>query len=266
MWGHPLSFTGGVYESKSSSVSASSDSGFVYRNGNTYVYNTAHNGYPVYRDTGMVNTTTSVQTVGLFVSPHFLLTSTPSKQNGFHLYLSVYAEMLWQRVTSTFDYSKANIDTVYYKTSLTGPNGAYRYNYKENTINLDYRSHYFGLGLPIYIKHDNYTFYLNPVLGATDQQFTFLQNTINGQSVNIAAHYNVSQYEYANPLIGFATPKNTWNMFYIWQFRLTSEQYGVSFTGEIRGMFLTQSTPIISLSISKKFDPGKFFESIFGKQ
>jgi hypothetical protein len=69
----------------------------------------------------------------------------------------------------------------------------------------------------------------------------------------------------SNPLNDFATPKHSWNLFYLAQFRLTSEQYGVSFTGEVRGIFLHQSTPIISLSVSKKFDVGKFIDAIFGK-
>lgn len=74
-----LGFTGGVYESKSSSFSTSSDSGIIYRDGTSYLpqYDTSSqsNTYRYYRDTGSIITTTDVQSIGIFFSPHLRLTN-----------------------------------------------------------------------------------------------------------------------------------------------------------------------------------------------
>jgi len=254
---YPISFTGGVYESKSSSVSASSDSGIIYRNGSSY-NSIPNKGYPFYRDTGSVKSTATVQSIGLFFEPLLLLTNKESKENGLHIYLSSYLEMLWQRVNTTFSYPSGHTDTLYDQNI----GSIYLHNYKENTTSLDYRSHYFGFGLPIYIKEDAYTFYLNPVLGITNQQFVFTQPS---QYISdFIPDYKINQSMDPNPLSNFETPKKPWNKFYIAQFRLTSEQYGVSFTGEVRGFILRQSKPQISLSISKKFDVGKLVSTILG--
>ena len=47
-----------------------------------------------------------------------------------------------------------------------------------------------------------------------------------------------------------------------WQFRLTEETYGIVFTGEVRGFFLKNSKPAITLSLSKKFDLGDLCHAI----
>ena len=86
-----FSFTAGVYESKSTSTSLSSDSGMIYRDGNSYFKkNIPPNkvGYPYYRALGSITTATSVQSIGLFFSPHLRLNLTPTEQDGWHIYLS----------------------------------------------------------------------------------------------------------------------------------------------------------------------------------
>jgi hypothetical protein len=254
----PISFTGGVYESKSSSASNPSVQTGNFTTTNSFT-NVAGKGYPYYTSTDTASATLTVQTTSMFFSTLFRLNQIPSKTNGFHIYASIYAEMLWQNVTSSITHSKINTDSVNYAPTLTSVNSILSYP-QNSTLNYDFRSHYFGLGMPIYIKQDDYTFFMNPVIGRTNQKFTFSQEE--------PAPYNNTmqrEYEYPNPAVGFLIPRKAWNTFYIAQFRLTSEYYGVSLTGEVRGLFLHQNKPIVSLAISKKFDIGKVLGGFLGQ-
>lgn len=51
-----------------------------------------------------------------------------------------------------------------------------------------------------------------------------------------------------------------WYAFYLVQFRLNEEQYGLSFSGEVRGLLKKNSPPVITLVLSKKFDLAKLIE------
>ncbi len=254
----PVSFTGGVYESKSSSASNPSVQTGTFKTANSLI-NVAGKGYPYYTSIDSASASLTVQTTSMFFSTLLRLNQIPSKTNGFHIYASVYAEMLWQNVTSNITHSKIKTDSVNYASSLTAVNTYPSYP-QNSSLNYDFRSHYFGLGMPIYIKQDDYTFFMNPVIGRTNQKFTFSQEE--------PAPYNTAtqrEYEYPNPAVGFVIPTKAWNTFYIAQFRLTSEYYGVSLTGEVRGLFLHQNKPIVSLAISKKFDIGKVLGGFLGQ-
>jgi hypothetical protein len=277
----PVSFIGGVYESQSTGQSMSSDSGLVYRDARSYVQDATTKKFPYFRDAGSFNATTSIKSVGLFFSPHFKFAGDDTEKDGLHLYFSMYAEMLWQRVKTVYNYDNLNNVATYYADT------AHIYNqvFKESQNSMDFRSHYFGLGLPLYISSGDYNIYINPVIGRTNQRFTLVQtpdkNDIDRQkslyeSYILSTPNNTPNNDPLNNLnpsstlnnayySGYLTPKNTWNWFYVLQFRLTSEKYGIAFTGEVRGLTLRQNKPIVSLALSKKFDPGHLFGTLFGK-
>ncbi|HEY0245600.1 MAG TPA: hypothetical protein VGC01_08565 [Mucilaginibacter sp.] len=249
-----LSFTGGVYESQSISTGSRADSTFNYKNGASTIYNqngTIH-GYQYYTDTGSIKSTTQVKSIGIFFSPHLRLTNGKTDENGLHLFFSLYAELLWQRVSTTLDYSKTNLTaTIPLDSTKTIPSGI---PYKQQSFNLDYRSHYYGLGLPVYIKANGYNLYINTVFGVTNQRFVITDNS--------TAMLNANQYsptvQNLNPtytqILNFAQPKSRWNNFYLVQYRLNEVVYGLTFSGEIRGLLLYGSKPVITLALSKKFD------------
>jgi hypothetical protein len=237
-----LSFTGGVYESQSVSTNSSSSGGIAYRDLNS-----------VYRDTGTVSANTSVKSIGILVSPHLKLTAGRIDANGLHVFLSYYAEMLWQTVTSNFTYPK-NTSIV---ESASNPNIS-DYPYKENSISYDFRSQYYGFGLPIYIKENEFNLYINSVVGISNQRFYVYNNEPNKPEVMNP----LTSVNYINTLT-FYSPNANWNAFYLVQYRLNDVDYGITFSGEIRGLILPNSKPVITLALSKKFDLSKLFSTVF---
>jgi len=61
---------------------------------------------------------------------------------------------------------------------------------------------------------------------------------------------------------GYQQPACSWNPFYLIQFRLNEEKYGISFTGEVRSILLRDSKSVITISLSKKFDLSDLFNTI----
>jgi len=137
-----LSFTGGVYEAQSVTLGSSSASGFNYRDGSSTVPDTSFHTtpYQYYKDTGKIQSTTTIKSIGLLFSPQIRLTNTPTEEAGIHLYFSLYTEMLWQRVTSTLNYAQ----TAKTNTYQTGNLDSLLTNvpFKESEFDLDYRSQY----------------------------------------------------------------------------------------------------------------------------
>ena len=246
---HAFSFSGGFYESKSTSSLNSSDSGLIYRD-NTSFFADSNNNYPYYRDTGTFNTTASVRSIGLFFSPLYRLDKTSVDVNNFHWFLSFYAEMLWQRVNVSYDYNN-----LHRAQTMYAPNKDTLYNvrYKEYEKEYDYRSHYFGIGLPIYIKEDNFNFYLNTVLGISTQKFVLI-SSLDTTNTKTKFPFAQSKKNLVTMQNSFAQPKHTWNPFYLFQFRLNEETFGASITGEIRGFLMRNTKPVVSISVSKKFN------------
>lgn len=260
-----LSFTGGVYESQSQSVSSSSNTKFRFKGSTSPVLDSSGKitSYTSTLDTGLLTSTTSVKRVGLFFSPHLKLTNGRSDENGIHVYFSLYGEMLWQRITTNIDYSKQK--TVY-TVSDTTPAFDATASDKIPSVSFDFRSHYLGLGIPIYIKESDFNLYLNMVAGKTNQQFALVSNET-GADINPNNWRGVVAPPY-NDVINFMRPKNGWNSFYIVQYRLNEVRYGITFSGEVRSLFIPGSKPVITLALSKKFDLRALLKPIvapFGK-
>jgi len=247
-----LSFVGGVYESQSIGSSATSSAGIAYRSGNTFV-----------RDTGSVKANTGVKSIGILFSPHLKITNGKTDANGFHMFVSLYAELLWQTVTSTFDYSKAAKDTAI--AVLPPGKTIANYPYKEGSVSYDSRSHYIGLGLPVYIKENEFTLYINSVIGATNQKFYVSNNAVNSGGNNSGDYYlqdPATSGDYIKALT-FNSPAHDWNGFLLFQYRLNDVAYGITFSGEIRELLLSNAKPVVTLALSKKFNLSKLFNSLF---
>lgn len=235
-----VSFIGGVYESKSSSISQFVSANDRYADNTSFVPVTGR-GYPYYRDTGNITITTEVKSVGLFLSPLLRLTDKSITENGFHVFASFYAEMLWQRVKTNNDYSQAaRVETFYSVDRNIFDSIPIRVGFK----NEDFKSHYLGIGLPLYIKHDNFNLYINHTYGFTTQKFAALSADVKDSKA----------FNPKDKAGGYAPPIHHWNPFYLFQFRLNEEHYGISFTGEMRGFFLKGTKSVISLALSKKFN------------
>jgi hypothetical protein len=255
-----ISFTGGVYESQSVSLSSTADMPYTYKN-----YNPITQKYAGYRDTGSISTTTSIKNIGLFFSPQVRLTNGKVEENGVHLFISIYTEMLWQRITSSFNYPPPTAAL----TALPDSTNLSKFSSKQSSLSLDYRSQYYGIGIPVYIKHKDFNLYLNWVpLGFTTQQFVFVQD-------NYAPDYNTkfpyrpipatqNNSNYDIYLLNYARPKNVWNAFFIIQYRLNEVAYGITFSGEIRSLYLQGSKPVITLALSKKFDLSAVLKPVIG--
>jgi len=233
-----LRLFGGVYESKT--ISNQEIGGFK-----TFQYiddsvpqNTAGNTVKLDTDTGTVVKTTSLTSVGLFISPQLRITPKNANTNGLHLFVSTWIEMLWQQVNTSYNYSQTNRkDSSYISTD----SAFHHYSYKPKSQTLDFRSHYFGIGLPLFYKEGIYNLSINPVLGFCNQPVSNSQNP----------NSFFTQLTDAKPV---------WRMFYLFQFRFNEEKYGFTFTGEVRGVFSNKNDyfkPYISLALSKKFDLDK---------
>jgi hypothetical protein len=244
-----VSFTGGVYESQSISTRTTSSAGFAYRDLKS-----------VHRDTGTVSSNTSVKSIGILFSPHWKLTKGKTDANGFHWFFSFYTELLWQTVTTGFSYPKTGKDSIIANASL--PMNISNYPYKENSVSYDFRSHYQGFGFPLYIKENEFNLYVNPVIGLSSQQFYISAYKPNQNSQSPLP--DPLSYNYVTNLT-FLSPKNSWNGFFLFQFRLNEVAYGITFSGEIRELMLQNAKPIVTLALSKKFDLSQVLKPIVGK-
>ncbi|WP_143013810.1 hypothetical protein [Mucilaginibacter sp. OK268] len=255
--GNNVSFTGGVYESQSVS-SRSTNNLFDYKDGGSTILDTTTGNiksYKTYRDTGVINSTTKIKRIGLFFSPHFRLTNEKTEVNGLHIFFSLHLEMLWQRVSSTIDYSKAK--QTYIITTDTGATEKIRVAglpYKNQSFDFDFRSHYLGVGLPLYIKENDFNLYLNPVLGLTTQDFAIISDyNLDHAKPGTYLDINNTAFGY-DQILNIKRPKKTWNGFFLFQFRLNDVAYGITFSGEVRGITVQGAKPVITLALSKKFD------------
>jgi hypothetical protein len=229
----------GVYESKTTSnVLNPSNFAIQYfdRNAVSLIRNDS---LPVFRDTGILGTSTVSRNIGLFFSPQVRLTNNTANADGFHVFASVWIEMLWQRISTTYDFSKVGrLDTIYV------PNNQIRQlPSKPSTVERDIRSDYFGLGLPMYYKEGDVNLYFSPTLGISNQTNMLVRD-----------EKSLSDGKFT------LTPASKWNPFYLFLFRLNEDKYGISFTGEVRGFLVKNTKPFISLALSKKFDLNKFIE------
>ncbi len=227
----------GVYQSKS--IAESSDTSVTtayYTNESLSLVD--NNGNPgVFRDTGILKNKQVVKNIGLFFSPQLRLTNGTANAEGFHVSASVWLELQWQVITGERDVSSLKRrDTIHVPASqLT------LYEPAALKKEIDLRSHYFGAGLPMFYKEGETNVFFNPVLGFSNQPASGIvrDNLKLGPTVSL---------------------NRTWNWFYVFQWRLNEEHFGISFTGEVRGLIQKNSKPIVSIALSKKFDLSHFLE------
>lgn len=231
----------GVYESKSISDSSVKYDTIQYYNEGSLAL-TRGDSVGTFKDAGKVTHKKVVKNISLFFSPQFRITGKPADLDGLHLFASLWVELQWQRISAEVDYSKlTRMDTIYVpRTNVS----KLSYNYPDKGAEKDVRSHYFGFGAPIYFKEGDANVFFNPVIGASNQpSYNAMTNFLQSDDGKLP---------------------RLWHAFYAVQFRLHEERYGIAFTGEVRGLLIKDSPPVVSLALTKKFDLDKFIE--YGKK
>jgi hypothetical protein len=234
----------GIYQSRS--ISSESVSTLVeYQDGRSLLADT-NNRFPVFRDTGNILQSTTINNLGLFFSPQLRWTSRSANMDGLHGFFSIWVEMVWQKSETVYDYTKtSNLDTLRITEDLIP-----QYTHKLTKTNLDFRTQYYGVGAPFFLKEGDLNLFFNPVIGVTNQRF-YLPD-VSEQLATSGGKPGLSK-----PLGSLG---HEWSAFFLTTFRLSEEKYGISFTGEVRGLVGRQAKPIISLALSKKFDLTKLLE------
>jgi hypothetical protein len=234
----------GIYQSRS--ISSESVSTLVeYQDGRSLIADT-NNRFPVFRDTGNILQSTTINNLGLFFSPQLRWTSRSANMDGLHGFFSIWIEMVWQKSETVYDYTKtSNLDTLRITEDLIP-----QYTHKLTKTNLDFRTQYYGVGAPFFLKEGDLNLFFNPVIGVTNQRF-YLPD-VSEQLATSGGKPGLSK-----PLGSLG---HEWSAFFLTTFRLSEEKYGISFTGEVRGLVGRQAKPIISLALSKKFDLTKLLE------
>lgn len=234
-----LGLFAGLYESKSTSLSNNSDKPLSYYDSSSFI------GVPkdsalLHTDIAKTKSVTQVKNVAIFFSPTIRLTNKSANENGMHIFLSFYGEVQWQSINYSYRFSDVHRikDSLHQIDNLIG-----NYNSFPSENNYNIFSHYEGFGLPIVIKttvkSDDINLFINPVAGMSNQPKTVNDiSTLKDISENIA--------------------KRQWHPFYLVQFRLSEENTGITFSGEVRGLLQDNSPPFITLILSKKFDLAKW--------
>lgn len=198
----------------------------------------------IYTGVGNYVTRKVVKNVGLFFSPQLRISNRSANDDGLHFFVSTWFDLQWQRISEerTFSVSKL-LDTM--AINIASMKEYDLSNFKRSS---DVRSHYIGLGLPIFFREttkqdDVVHLFINPVFGISNQPTTAYL-----ESIEAATEQDLKDI------------KRPWSPFYTVQFRLNEEKYGISFTGEVRGLLKENNRPLVSLALSKKFDLTKFIE------
>lgn len=237
----------GVFESKS--ITAATEQNFAlreYYDSSSFIPN-VKDSMRIFRGVGAVVTRRTVRNLGLFFSPQVRLTDGSANEDGLHLSVSFWMELQWQRIQEETDFAQLKkIDSSLMRIDSAISSG--RYNAKNPRKERDVRSHYFGIGFPVFyretLSNDLIHLFVNPIIGISNQPTQqFLDNEFLAQS---------------DPKL--ASPKRPWPAFYAIQFRLNEENYGISFTGEVRGLLRRNNPPFVSIALSKKFDLTRFIE------
>lgn len=236
-----LGLFAGVFESKTISTLTETDTLLTYHSSNSIALR-RNDSLGLFRDTGVFKTAQVVRNVGLFFSPQIRLSKGSANENGMHFFASFWGELQWQRLSLENDYSGLmRKDTIFRPLPELNRYGSISADKKQL---IDVKTHYIGLGFPIYFKEDDVNVFFNPVFGFSSQP----------SSEQIKSVFSKIS---PNPE---ALNERPWKPFYIFQFRLNEEKYGIAFTGEVRGLLIKRSPPFVSLALSKKFDLSKFIE------
>lgn len=243
-----LAVFAGVFESKSTSSVTEEPLSFARYYDSTSLIPGNRDSLSVYTAAGTRTKKVTVRNVSLFFSPQVRLTNGSANEDGFHVFASFWSELQWQRVLEERVFNQFRVtNTEKLPMSRVLNNDSFLT--KDYSKTFDLRSHYLGFGLPVFFKqtvsNDIVHLFVNPVFGYSNQPTeAYLQQR--------------TQYD-SNP-IKYPLPSRTWNPFYIVQFRLNEESYGFAFTGEVRGLLRKNNSPIVSMSLTKKFDLTKFLE------
>lgn len=236
-----LAVFAGVYESKT--VSNIQDINYFVRPYYDMKSPIKSDSFGIFRDSGSYKKVQIVKSFGLFFSPQVRLTNGSANSVGFHVAASFWAELQWQRLSVTNDFTNMKrLDTFFIPKSRTE-----EFTSSQNSKEFDIRSHYFGFGLPIFFKEDNTNLFFSPIIGLSNQP---TEQDIN--NINSSSKTSFSQNE--------SVLRRMWRPFYVFQFRLNEERYGITFTGEVRGLIIKNSSPFVSIALTKKFDLTKFIE------
>lgn len=248
-----LAIFAGVYESKSTSQESTSElSPLIYFNPVRMAPLPTSDSVRAFVDTGKASATTIVSNTGLFFSPQIRLTKGSADKDGFNLFASLWIEMVWQKYKTVYNFRESGLADSFMisRTSLADANLYRSIGTKPSDQNRDLRTHYFGVGLPVFAKFGDANLFVNSVFGATNQLLALAAL----RPVTDTSIFKTTKGSGNEMLAAFKTPEKHWNAFYLFQFRLSEEKYGISFTGEIRGLILSNVKPVISLALSKKFD------------
>lgn len=204
----------------------------------------------IYKDAGQYAVKRSVRNIGLFMSPQLRLTHKSANTDGLHLFFAPWIELQWQKVTQEIDFSNlVKIDsTVIHVSKIDSAVKSSNGLINDAKTETDIRSHYFGIGFPIFFRETagdvNVHLFVNPVIGYSNQPTVTYFDELQKYSTKTATN----------------VPSRAWNWFYAVQFRLNEEKYGISFSGEVRGLLKKDNPPFVTLLLSKKFDLAKFLE------
>jgi hypothetical protein len=240
---NPYAVAAGVYESKT--VSQEYAGGYIapYYTDKSFAHHP--DSFLAFTDTGTAKANRQIRNVGLFFSPQVRLTNGSSNKNGLHIFLSAYGELLWQNVELEYDYTttyRKRVDTL----NISHVN---QYKLRPEKQSFNIYSHYDGIGLPLFFKEDYANLYINPVFGITNQPS------------------DARVQEYLNGSASKSLLNKDWSAFYLVQFRLSEDRYGLSFSGEVRQLLNSESRPLITMVLSKKFDISKLIEfNVDGKK
>ena len=177
--------------------------------------------------------TQTIRNWSFFYSPSYRLTNGEYNDGNFHFYLSGWAELRYQEVETKTDFSPL----ILLDSTKRGMNQLNSLPTFDDTLTrTGVYSHYLGLGFPIYYEQkDVFNLILNPVFGFTNQP--------TGEDYNLIGLKNGGSKSY---------PK--WNPFYFVQFRLSEKEFGLTVTGEIRGLMVKNSPPQYTIALTKKFN------------
>ncbi len=227
----------GAYESKiiSNAIEGKFDN-YPIVNDNSYIPG-QHDSIQVFNYSGRPRQTQTIRNWSFFYSPAYRLTGSKGSaydDENFHLYISGWAELRYQEIETKID----NSSLILIDSTRVPISNINQYHTPGDTlVKSSVYSHYFGIGFPVYYETKKVSLFINPVLGGSNQPS--------------GATYDSLIADKIKP----TTPGNpTWRPFYFVQFRLSEKEFGITITGEIRGLLKKNSPPQYTIALTKKFN------------
>lgn len=224
-------FFAGAYESKIiSDVRTTHDTVLGLIN-NTSYKSGKKDTIAVYNYAGRQKQIQTVRNWSFFLSPSWKLTKGKYNDGSFHAFASFWAELRYQEIelktdNSTLVLLDTSYDKIDNKTSYTSS--------ADTVTSSSLYSHYYGFGVPFYYEDKSVTLFMNPVFGLSNQPSS-------GKLMEISK-------------LGGTQRNSEWKPFYFVQFRLSDNLFGITVTGEIRGLIIRNSPPQYTIALTKKFN------------